>query len=198
MRGPRFSDSAYRHYTWSGGLFGSVFEVSGARETRDSGGREIGLHGFRPELARACCCSRRGTAAARGTAARSRSAESRWPRRSQLPPRSERANGGRGPMPPSIGGGGPRTSTGMGAGARQPMRLPRGSPATRTLNLRDARAEGGSGAAQGRGSDPRGAERRMGRGLVPGTDRQEAGSPRAGPGGTGFGWAPPYLRSRLA
>ena len=104
--------------------------------------------------------------AGRGTAGVRRSAESRWPRRSQLPPRGEWANGGRGPLPPSIEGVRPRTSTRMGAGDTH-------------LN------------------------RNGGRGPNPGRDGQEAGSARAGsaeagPGATGFGWAPPYLRSRLA
>ena len=190
------------------GLFGSVFEASGARETRGSGGKS-GFHGVRPELARACCCRRRGTTAR--PRYRRPTVKSRWPRRSQLPPRGERANVGRAPAPVYRGRrathlnpngvGGRATPRGRPAEAR---RATHGTSGTKAPATTDARAEGGSGAAQGRGSDPRersGARARVGSAgaeRIRGRDRQEAGSPRAGPGATGFGWAPPYLRSRLA
>ena len=206
------------------GLFGSVFEVSDARNpgVRAAGNRGSVASGRslpKPANARAAV-----RLPARGIAARRRTAKSRWPRRSQLPPRGERADGGRGPLPPSIGGRGPFTPTRMDGRPRRPRGRPaearratHGTSGTKAPATPDARAEGGSGAAQGtrvgsagaerrkgRGSDPRersgarDAGRIRGRGSDPGTGRQEAGSPRAGPGATGFGWAPPYLRSRLA
>jgi hypothetical protein len=189
------------------GLFGSVFEASGAREALGSGGRDRGFTAPGPEHAQACC----------------------YPRYRCPPPYGESplaspvtaASAGRAgqlgagaPCPRLSGVGGHPPQPGWGQGATQPTRSPRDPhmellaqkhqrPVMRVRRAGAERRNGagriyGSGAAQGALVGSTGAERRNGAGRTQGRDRQEAGSPRAGPGATGFGWAPPYLRSRLA
>ena len=194
------------------GLFGSVFEVSGARNpgVRAAGNRGSVASGRSlprpanpaprydcpPAVPRPAAVQRNPA----GLAGHSclRGASGLLGCRGPLPP----VYRGQGPLhlQPEWGGR-PRSPRGRPAEAR---RATHGTSGTKAPATTDARAEGGSGAAQGRGSDPRersGAGARVGSrgaGRIRGRDRQEAGSPRAGPGATGFGWAPPYLRSRLA
>ena len=82
---------------------------------------------------------------------------------------------------------------------RPPVRLKMAAPSSVRPGGRKPgaeRPEAGSRAAQGRAGRIQGGDGQEAGSA--GADSAGAGSAEAGPGATGFGWAPPYLRSRLA